>query len=141
MNLMSKSSKKINIAPWEKIIFYSVAIMTDFLGILLLALGVGVIMNTLLAVAAGFFFWFTLTLKGVNMVSPKSLKRFWTNFIGEAIPFLNGFPWWTLAVYLTLKGIKRDNTTEDQQTPNDSLVSNNNSSPNQESRTVGSEIG
>jgi len=99
-----KEEKPRRITNTTAILMLASAGLVDLLQLLLtVAGGVGLVLNTFVAVFAGFCFWLWFKLKGVGFISdPKRFLTLMAESIGEVIPALNNLPIFLAGAIITI---------------------------------------
>jgi len=100
---MAESNKhKISKTEWGLII--GLAVVVDVVQIVLDLIGqVGVVINRFIDVFYGLCWGFYLQMRGQSLANPKRLISMIATFVGEEIPDVDAFPFWTAdAIYMYL---------------------------------------
>ncbi len=83
---------KYRIGTGTIIALMSVAILFDFIGLILIFFAVGLFINTILAILFALYSGFIFLLRGIPILSFKRAKGWTISMLGEIIPLINVLP-------------------------------------------------
>ena len=91
---MEEGREPISNIQWGLVI--GALIVVDAIEFLITLFGVGLIVNSFIDIAVGFFFGLWLQMHGQSFTSTRRLAAFVGTFILEFIPAVDALPWWTI---------------------------------------------
>jgi hypothetical protein len=103
----------------DKVVMRTGGGLLDLVQALLGILLVGVIVNTVMTLLGLISIGFYCLLRGIPLVTRRTLKRFGAGAVVEVIPIINLLPAWSLAIHLMIRGIDQEEAARQEATRGD----------------------
>lgn len=112
-NEEEEEDKPRRITNTTAVLMLATAVLVDLIQFLLTLLGgAGLVLNTFVAIFAGFTFWLWFKFKGVGFINdPKRFLTLMAESIGEVIPALNNLPIFVAGVAITIILVRIEDKT------------------------------
>ena len=94
---------KSRISRSEGFLLIVLAGCTDLSQFVLTIVPFGFLFTPIVSIFAWFFFGIWFSHKGVGLFAPSRVTGTLGAMLGEGIPFINAFPWWTFRILVAVK--------------------------------------
>lgn len=109
-DLIDRGTRLTGKGKTEKISFLATALivglglLADIIQAILLALAIGSVVNTIIAIVVNILFITMFVMYGIPVINPKKILRRAVFFLGEFIPILNSLPLYTIGTIVIIIG-------------------------------------